>query len=153
MADKVAVSREIAAAPEALWDMVSDVTRMGEWSPETTKAEWQKGAVGPVVGAAFKGTNENGGKRWSTGATVTAAERGRRFAFSVAAGFVKVADWSYDFEPTDTGCRVTETWTDRRNGLIKLIGKPISGVSDRAGHNRAGMEQTLERLSAAAESS
>ena len=151
MAGTEAVSREIGAPPETVWDMVSDVTRMGEWSPETTTCEWEKGATAPVVGAKFKGTNRNGSKTWSTGATVTAADRGRRFAFLVAVGPVKVAEWSYDFETTDAGCRVTETWTDRRNGLVKALGKPMSGVDDRAAHNRAGMEHTLERLAAAAE--
>jgi uncharacterized protein YndB with AHSA1/START domain len=152
MADTVTVSREIAASPDTLWAMVSDVTRMCEWSPETTKVEWQKGATVAVVGATFKGTNQNGGKSWSTGATVTAADPGRRFAFLVAVGPIKVADWSYEFEPSDTGCRVTETWTDRRNGLTKALGKPLSGVADRAEHNRSGMEQTLDRLAAVAES-
>ncbi len=151
MAETVSVSREIGAPADSVWAMVSDVTRMGEWSPETTNAEWVKGATAPVVGARFKGTNQGGGKTWSTGATVTSADPGRRFSFLVAVGMLKVAEWSYDFEPTDAGCRVTETWADRRNGLTKALGKPLTGVADRAEHNRAGMEQTLERLAAAAE--
>ena len=46
---------------------------------------------------------------------------------------------------------MTETWTDERNPLVKALGKLVSGVSDRASHNRAGMEQTLANLKAAAE--
>jgi uncharacterized protein YndB with AHSA1/START domain len=53
MADVVSVERTIAASPDALWKMVSDVTRMGEWSPENTGGEWLKGATGPAVGAKF----------------------------------------------------------------------------------------------------
>ena len=64
----------------------------------------------------------------------------------------KVADWSYTFEPASGGCRVTETWIDRRGRLAKWLGKPVSGVEDRADHNRWGMEQTLERLAEVAES-
>jgi uncharacterized protein YndB with AHSA1/START domain len=152
MGEQVAVSKDVAAPAELVWAMVTDVRRMGEWSPETTAGQWLKGATGPVPGAKFKGTNKNGEKSWSTDATVVDAEPGTRFAFNVDVGPVKVASWSYDFEPTADGCRVTETWTDRRNALIKALGKPLSGVADRAAHNRQGMVETLERLAAAAES-
>lgn len=66
---------------------------------------------------------------------------------------LKVAEWSYAFEPTATGCRVTETWVDQRAGFFKPLAQLVTGVADRASHNRAGMEQTLERLAAVAESS
>ena len=148
---EVSVSREIAATPETLWAMVSDVTRMGEWSPETTSCAWRKGATGPVVGARFAGTNRNGRRRWSTNCTVSAAEPGRRFAFRVDAGPVGIAEWAYTFEPSATGTVVTETWTDRRGRFGIWVGKPVSGVADRAAHNRAGMEETLARLAAVAE--
>jgi hypothetical protein len=65
---------------------------------------------------------------------------------------LKVAEWGYTFEPTATGCRVTETWTDHRAGFFKPVAKLVTGVADRATHNRTGMEQTLERLDAAAQS-
>jgi len=62
-----------------------------------------------------------------------------------------VALWTYRFETTDAGCTVTETWDDERNAFVKFMGKPVSGVADRATHNRAGMEETLRNLKAAAE--
>ena len=40
MSETITVTRDIAAPPDELWTMVSDVTRMGDWSPETTYAEW-----------------------------------------------------------------------------------------------------------------
>jgi hypothetical protein len=148
--NQVAVSKDVAAPAGVVYGMVSDVTRMGEWSPECRAGVWLKDASGPAVGARFRGTNENGKKSWSTDAVVSAADPGKRFAFDVHVGPVKVASWAYDFQPTDTGCTVTETWTDRRNPIIKALGKPISGVADRAGHNREGMVETLERLAVAA---
>jgi hypothetical protein len=63
----------------------------------------------------------------------------------------KVSEWRYVFETTATGCRVTETWIDQRGRVAKALGKPVSGVEDRATHNRVGMEQTLERLKTTAE--
>ena len=152
MAEQESVSREIAAPAEHVWAMVSDVTRMGEWSPETEAGEWLRGATGPKPGASFRGTNRNGKKKWKTVATVVDSEPGRLFSFRIKASGLKVAEWRYAFEPTATGCRVTETWIDQRGRIVTTMGKPVSGVADRAAHNRAGMEQTLERLAAAAES-
>lgn len=151
MGQQVSVTRAIGAPADTVWAMISDVTRMGEWSPETVGCRWIKGATGPAVGARFAGDNRNGGKSWSTNCTVTAAEPGRSFAFRVDVGPIKVAEWGFAIQPGAEGCTVTETWTDRRGKLATLLGKPLSGVADRAEHNRAGMEQTLERLAAAAE--
>jgi hypothetical protein len=113
---------------------------------------WLGGATGPKPGAKFRGTNRNSKKEWKTVATVVDAEPGRRFSFRVTAAGLKVTEWSYAFEPTATGCRATETWIDQRGRIATTLGKPVSGVADRAAHNRAGIEQTLERLAATAES-
>ena len=151
MPDEVSVAQEIAAPAEQVWAMVADVTRMGEWSPENEGAEWLHGATGPESGAKFRGTNRNGKKKWDTVATIVDVEPGHLFTFRVTAVGLKVAEWRYGFEPTPAGCRVTETWIDQRGRIAKVLGKPVSGVDDRATHNRLGMEQTLERLKSAAE--
>lgn len=151
MAEEISVTRDIAATPDALWGRVSDIERMGEISPESTAGEWLKGASGPVVGARFKGNNQNGKKEWSTTCKVVECEPRRSFAFEVTSGPIKVARWTYRFEPTDVGCRVTETWTDQRGWLPKKLGKTVSGVADRSAHNRTTMEATLERLASLAE--
>jgi uncharacterized protein YndB with AHSA1/START domain len=152
MADQVSVTREIAAPADQIWAMVSDLPRMGEWSPENEGATWLRGATGPLPGATFRGTNRNGKKTWSTEGTVVEVEPGRLFTFRTKAAGFKVAEWRYAFETTATGCRVTETWIDQRGRLAKILGTPVSGVSDRTSHNRASMEQTLDRLKEAAES-
>jgi hypothetical protein len=151
MADTVSVERTIKAAPDTLAALISDVTRMGEWSPETTGCRWTKGSSGPAIGATFEGDNHNGSKKWETACTVTQWEPSSRFAFRVHVGPLKIADWDYRFSSTADGCVVTETWTDLRNPVIRLLGKPFSGVADRATHNRAGMERTLETLGTFAE--
>jgi hypothetical protein len=125
---------------------------MCEFSTENTGCEWIKGSNGPVVGARFRGTNENGRKQWKTDATVVEAEPGQSFAFVVKAGPVSVARWEYRIDAIDDSqCRVTETWTDHRNAVATFISGRVSGVADRTSHNRAGMETTLARLAAAAE--
>ena len=152
MTESVSVERDIAAPAETVWAMVSDVTRMSEWSPETVDCEWIGGATGPVVGASFRGTNENGKKSWKTKCTVVAAEPAKSFAFEPKAGPLRIARWEYTIEATGAGeCRVTERWTDQRGRIITFMGGVVSGVKNRAGHNRAGMKTTLERLATVAE--
>jgi uncharacterized protein YndB with AHSA1/START domain len=147
----VSVNRTIAAPPERIYAMVSDLPRMGEWSPENTGGAWVGGATGPAVGAKFDGHNAIGPHKWTTIATITRVEPGRVFEFRVTVGPVKVATWRYEFAATPEGCTVTETWTDQRNGVAKFLSKLSTKVTDRAEHNRANMETTLANLATAAE--
>jgi uncharacterized protein YndB with AHSA1/START domain len=148
----VTVEREVAAPAEKVWAMVSDLTRMGEWSPENTGSKWLKGATGPAVGVRFKGKNQQGWRRWSTAGKVIECEPGRKFAFDVFAAGFNVARWTYRIEPTEGGCKVEETWEDKRSmGVMNVIGHLASGVGDRESYNRQGMEETLANLAKAAE--
>lgn len=149
----VEVSRTMRAAPETAYALISDVTRMGEWSPETTSCRWLGGATGPAPGARFRGTNRHGVRRWSTTCTVTVAEPGRRFAFEVWWGPFPISEWAYAVTPAAAGCTVTESWTDRRPALVTALSIPVIGVRDRATHNRRGMAATLAALAGAAEGS
>ncbi len=148
---EVSVEREIAAAPEDVWELISDVTRMGDWSPECTGGTWLGDASGPAVGARFRGTNKAGWRRWWTTATVTEADPGKSFVFKVASGPMPIATWGYQIAPTDGGCRVTESFVDRRSNLAIRLSPMVSGIHDRDDHNQRSMETTLERLAAAAE--
>ena len=147
----VSVERDIAAPPEKVWSLISDITRMGEWSPEARGGEWIKGATAPAVGARFKGRNARGKRSWSTDCRVIECEPGSRFAFAVRSGPLAVSDWAYVISPTADGCHVVETWTDTRGAIIRTLGRLVTGVTDRSSHNRAGMEQTLAALAATAE--
>lgn len=142
------VERIIAARPEAVYDLVADISRMGEWSPETTEAEWIKGATHAEVGARFRGKNRLGSTSWSTKPTVTVAEPGRAFAFRVPgkAG----ATWTYEFEAVHGGTRVAESvHQDRPSPAPIRWLQRRAGVTDRSAHLAAGMATTLERLAAA----
>lgn len=147
----VEVSVDVAAPAEAVYALVSDVRRMGEWSPECVRCAWLGGADRAVVGARFRGHNRIGVRRWSTTSTVVSADPGRSFAFRVASMGLPVAEWRYTVAAAPGGCRVTETWTDARGTLIRTLGRVATGIGDRAVHNRAGMEATLRRIKAAAE--
>lgn len=147
-AETIRIQRGTSATPEEAWALIADITRMGDWSPETTSAVWRGGATGPALRARFRGTNQMGSKKWSSNGTVTACEPGRRFAFHVSIGPFSVADWAYEFEPTEEGCVVTELWQDRRGALVTRLSPFITGTKDRARRNEQTMTVTLDRLAA-----
>ena len=149
MGHHVEVTRVITASPERVYELVSDLPRMGEWSPENTGGKWIKGATRAAVGAKFKGTNAKGIMRWSTIATVTAADPGREFAFDVTATGFAVAGWGFSLDAVEGGTKVTQWWDDHRNPVMARVTGFVLRVPDRSGHNRAGMETTLEALSRA----
>jgi Polyketide cyclase / dehydrase and lipid transport len=151
MAEQIRVERTIHADADDLYDMISDLPRMGDWSPENTGGKWVNGAAGPVVGARFKGTNRSGWRRWRTDVVVTEAERPRVFSFDVTAGPFKVANWEYRFAQDGSSTTVVETWTDHRSLTMSRISSLVIGVRDRITHNRVNMEATLEQLAGAAE--
>ena len=111
----------VARSPEALYDMVSDVTRMGEWSPVCKACWWDEGD-GPRPGAWFTGRNELPERTWETRSRVVAADRGREFAFMVRGSWVR---WGYTFTPVEGGTQVTESWEFLPDG--------IAGFRDRFG--------------------
>jgi hypothetical protein len=149
MAD-VEVTERVKAAPSRLYELVCDLPRMGEWSPENTGGKWVGDATGPAPGAKFGGTNRHGVAVWSTGVTITAADPGRRFAFDVDFLGVPISTWEYTFADDADGCLVTESWTDRRPRLMRVT-SIATGVRDRGAHNRRNMLETLRKLKAAAE--
>jgi len=151
MTERVAVSRDIKAPARDVWELVSDLPRMGEWSKENLGGKWLRRATGPATGASFRGANRNGIRRWATKATVQDCTPGERFSFRVTSVWIPVSEWAYDFEETATGCRVTESWVDRRPGWFKPISTAATGVRDRDAHTRNGIAETLENLATAAE--
>lgn len=134
----------IDASPDAVYAVVSDVTRMGEWSPETVKCEWIDGATGPAVGARFKGSNKRGIARWSTKPKVVAADPGREFAFQVDTDVT----WTYRFEPDGTGTKLSESFEMLRDirWYYAFAERWLMGVKDRRADLVNGMQTTLDRI-------
>jgi len=137
------------ATAEKVWALVADLPRMGEWSPENAGGKWVKGATGPALGAVFKGSNRNGLRRWSTNATVVACEPGQLFEFGVTSGPLGIANWRYEFDETESGCRVTESWEDHRKPWFVVVARVMGDHS--AAHAEQEMAATLANLAAAVE--
>ena len=141
----------IDATPERLYQMVADLRRMGEWSPECQQVEWEDGATGPAEGARFVGHNRGGPRglmRWSRRGRVLTAEVGREFAFVTEEGGHESTVWRYRFEPVAGGTRVTESYEVKR---IPVWARILDVPTNRHRELLEGMRHTLQQLKTAAE--
>jgi len=105
------VSVEVDATPEQVWNLLTDITRAGEWSHETQGGEWLDAAHGPAVGARFRGRNENGRMKWSRQCEVLSLDDNRSISWRTVPTKLRYRDstiWTYELEPTDRGCRITQ---------------------------------------------
>jgi hypothetical protein len=140
------VSLRIDAPSSDVWNLVADVTRIGEFSDETFEAEWLDGATGPTLGARFRGhvkRNQKGPTYWST-CEVTSCEPGRSFGFAVLAGGKPINNWRYDMKAVDGGTEVTESF-ELESTMMNRIYWAILGRL-RGKTNEEGMRTTLERM-------
>jgi uncharacterized protein YndB with AHSA1/START domain len=138
----------VDATPEAVYDLVADIERMSEWSPETYRAHWVGGATAAVAGARFRGWNKAGPVRWCTDPVIDVAERGRELTFTTTFfGLGRLTTWSFTMQPADGGgTALTESWSEQSNLMGRLLpNRRVDGLQQ-------GMEATLARIKAAAES-
>ncbi|MGK7221624.1 SRPBCC family protein [Kocuria flava] len=143
-------SIHVDAPPQVAYDVVADVTRTPEYSPEVDRVDWLDGD-GPWVGARFRARNRveaHPRVSWHNTPIVTAAEPGREFAFARTEPFAGTLVWRYRFEPEGTGTRITESWEVARP--VKRLGWFIIGTlgrdRDRMNTMRAGLHTSLQRL-------
>lgn len=132
-------SIEIAASPRAAYNVVSDPRGLPSVSEETAR-------IIRFGQRRFMGVNRRPGRVWATLSKITDAEPGVRYAFEVSGGVFQVARWQYDFEETETGCRVTESMWDRRPNWALPFANTLTGVADRRSANSANIDKTLQRL-------
>ena len=145
------VTIHMAATPDEVWELVSDVTNTGRFSPETFEAEWLDGATGPAPGVRFRGhvrRNGRGPVYWTT-CSIVACEPGREFAFTVGEGNKAVNTWRYRFEPSGDGTDVTESFQLKDTAALRLYWKVFGRWRGRTNHD--GMRETLERIKAVVE--
>ena len=145
MHDSVTVHMD--APPDTVWELVSDVTRIGSYSPETFEAEWLDGATAPAVGAKFRGhVKRNGiGPTYWTTCWVTVCEPGREFAFTVGPPEKAMNTWGYTIVPTEGGgSDVTESFRLADKLPFRIYWALLGRARGRT--NRKGMRTTLERI-------
>ena len=140
------VSLWMQAPPEEVWALVSDVTRIGEFSPETFEGKWTRGSTGPEVGASFAGhvkRNGVGPTYWSP-CQVTKCVENELFEFAVGTDAVTANNWGYRLEPQGDGTLVTEYFRLEPNLAMRAYWLVFGLFRGRT--NRRGMRTTLERM-------
>ena len=143
---KDSVTVHMKASPDQIWDLVSDVTRIGSYSPETFEAEWLDGATGAAVGARFRGHVKRNGKGptyWTT-CTVRECEPCRVFSFGVGPKDKPLNVWSYRMEAQGDGTDVTESFQLADTLMMRVYWALLGRARGKT--NRAGMATTLERI-------
>jgi uncharacterized protein YndB with AHSA1/START domain len=141
----------VDASPDALWHLLSDVERMGEWSPECYRVAWLDGASAPAQpGARFKGSNKWGPVRWSMTCEVKSAVPGRELSWTTVQGDRELVTWTYRFEPAGSGTDIVESFDVHWLPLGPRIFEDYLMVN-RDKHRSAAMAATLQRIKAAAE--
>jgi uncharacterized protein YndB with AHSA1/START domain len=106
----LSASRYIDAPPDRVWQVISDVTRTGEWSPVCHRCEWVGESADHQVGARFRGYNREGPIRWSRECVVTAAEPGRAFGFTTLVDGRESTHWLYELTEEGPGTLVRESY-------------------------------------------
>ena len=142
----------VARSAECLYDMVADVTRIGEWSPVCKACWWDEGSSARA-GDWFTGSNTTADRTWETRSEVVVAERGREFAFVVGGSYVR---WGYTFTVIGEGTRVTESWEFLPGGIAmfkeKFGADAQTQISSRTEAAHDGIPVTLAALKRTAES-
>lgn len=139
---------EIDAPVSKVWDLITDFSRMPQWSPQ---CRWMK-PLGPVrQGTRTFNLNRRGYIFWPTTCTITEVLPEEKLAFRVN---TNGTIWSYQLEATESGTRVTET-RHAENGVSAVSNLTMrtfmGGVSAFEEELVDGMNASLASIKAAAE--
>jgi uncharacterized protein YndB with AHSA1/START domain len=139
----ISASVDIDATPEQVWEVVGDVGRMPEWSPELRRLV-VLGSRPVAVGSRLWGVNRRGWVAWPTRSVVTRLEPAVAVAWRTRESG---ATWTYELTGTATGTRLT----GRRDLPSYSFGTSFLGpvIGGAAAHDREladGIRTTLTRI-------
>ncbi|MFF0493905.1 SRPBCC family protein [Nocardia sp. NPDC003482] len=148
MPQPLEASIDIAAPPDRVWAVLSDLKRMPEFSPNTVRMV----PLGtPRAGTWTVNLNRDGRKYYPTTSRIVRFEPGREFAFRMNEN---ATIWSYTLEATPTGTRLVER-RDVPNGVrkpVRMMVEAFLGGEAAFEQNLVdGMHATLAKIKAAAE--
>lgn len=126
----------IVDAPiDAVWEVVRDVRRTGEWSHECRRVSWLGGATTAAPGVRFRGTNRVGPVRWTRTSEVVICDPPHRLTWRTIPTllFPDSTDWALTLTEVDGGTRIVESYTVTRlpKALDLLYARVIRGHTDR----------------------
>ena len=145
-------SIDIDATPQAVWAVVSDLKRMGEWSPQCTKMIISRGSVN--LGTRTININRRGPLIWPTTSKVVRFTPDHEIGFRITENRTI---WSFTITPTDTGVRVTERREAPGGSTTKLssvlVDRLFGGADSFEAELKLGMAETLGKIKKVAEAS
>ena len=145
-------SIEIAAPPPRVWELVSDVCRMPEWSPQVTSTRLRSGHHRCELGTQFTNRNRHGELEWTTHAEIVRFTAERELAFQIQESW---AVWCFHLEPTGEHSTLLTQRRETPDGIselsLELTDGFMGGQEAFTQTLRDGMLQTLLRLKAATE--
>ncbi|HEY2330561.1 MAG TPA: SRPBCC family protein [Acidimicrobiales bacterium] len=143
------ISRTVTVPVDATkaYELVSDVTRMGEWSPVCKVCTWDEGA-GASAGSWFTGKNIAGEREWETRCEVVAAAPGEEIAWIVGGRDDGTTRWGYRFSPVEGGTEIEESWQIVRlhERMAEMTDEQVDKMKERT---RTSIEGTLANLGVA----
>jgi hypothetical protein len=150
------VEVDVAAPPERVWELVTDVDVPARFSPEFLGGRWIDD--GPAVGASFVGRNQHPRiGEWEVPSWVEACDAPRRYGWATVDAANPGSRWQFDLEPIDSGTRLRYSlWLGPGpSGLTMAIGsmpdKEPRILTRRLAEHRANMQRTVEGIAALAE--
>ena len=142
---------DISAAPDAVYALVSDLPRMGEWSPENRGGRWAEGCSGQV-GDVFHGDNKIGDREWTVECNITVAEPGQTFEFitGAAADDGPYVRWTYRMAGRGDTTQLTEIWdVEQLPPTLRALNE--DQLAGRKAQVQAAMKATLAAMKNTAE--
>ena len=110
------------ATIDAVWDVVRDVTRTGEWSHECVGVAWLDGASSATPGARFRGRNRAGIFRWGRICEVVTAEPYELVWRTVPTTlYPDSTEWAIRLRPVGDGTEIEQTFTVLRGAKLLAI--------------------------------
>ena len=140
----------VEAPPAQVWAVLTDFSRMPDWSPELVRMVPLKGG-GLRVGQWYLGINRRKAVVWPTRSVVAQVEPGRVLTWDTTSSGAR---WIWELTPDGAGTRVVHRRPVPRGitGMSKVFAPLFLGGSDgHADELEAGMARTVERLKAAVE--
>ena len=140
-----------STSPDAVWRIIADVTRIGQWSGECRSAHLARGARAAAPGIRFRGWNKSGPFRWTRSCVFTVVDAPRHLAWRTVGlwGHVDSTEWHITLEPERDGTRIVQTYdvVHVAPGVDRIYWLLIKAHRDRS----EALIQDVDRLAALAE--
>ncbi|OMB88878.1 SRPBCC family protein [Mycolicibacterium conceptionense] len=143
----------IETTPSAVWNIIRDVRRMPQWSPQVVSVKLRDPDEGIGLGTTFTNLNRHGELEWITHGEVVRYVPEKEIAFRIAENYTI---WSFTIGADGAAATVLTQRRETPDGIsqfsLELTESHLGGQQAFTELLEAGMEQTLAAIKACAES-